>query len=76
MKISEILRHPVTRNLAWMALGALGLVGAQNTSDKVKQATLAQSGLSKADMVEIIQAVRDLPPAPLVVNNTIRPAKD
>ena len=75
MSFMTIVRHPVTRNVAWMALGALGLVGAQNSSDKLKQATLAQPGLSKADMVEIIQAVRDLPPAPLVVNNTIRPAK-
>ena len=44
-----------------IAIGALGMVGAQNASQTVRNATIGQ-GLTKADLVEVIAEVRKLPP--------------
>ena len=45
-----------------LAVGALGMVGVQNSSQTVRNATLDQTGLTKADLVEVISEIRKLPP--------------
>ena len=44
-----------------IAIGAIGMVGAQNASQTVRNATIGQSGITKTDLVEVIAEVRKLP---------------
>ena len=72
MKLMDIIKHPLTGKAVIFALGALGMVGMQNTVPAVKNATIAQAGFGRAEIVEIMQELRNLPLGPVIVNNTIK----
>lgn len=57
-----------------LLIGAASMVGIQNTVPMVKQATVSQAGVTKADMIEIIGEVRKLPPT-IVKTETVVPVK-
>jgi len=57
-----------------LAIGAASMVGIQNTVPAVRNATLSQAGLTKSDLVDVINEVRKLPPT-IIKTGTVIPVK-
>ena len=61
MNLKDIIKHPITGKAVLLALGALGMVGVQNTVPAVKQVT------TTPQIIHITPKCPELPPLELVL---------